>query len=228
MGRPINFKKIGGNTSAAGQQLLLSAWFDGEVGPEDAFVVKQTASRSFMLAAVANPARVGVFKLDTDEVEGETAVLEVEPFGKTNSVGFGFATVSLTTGGATTLADGNYDLTLSFNGGLLMPSQLDPQYFPVIKFRVEDGEFVEIIEIVNAGRFPDDPDGITYTFNDGDLAIQTPPTVTVDSTVELFEQVVEKASKLTQHRVVTSNGNAYKYKVGVAADEDGEADVKTA
>lgn len=226
MGRPINFKKIGGNTAAAGEQLLFSAWFSGESAPEPAFVVKQTASRSFMLAAVANPARVGVFTLGNIEVEDEIAVLEVSPFGETTSTGFAVATATLVTGGATTLANGSYDLIMVNSGSNPEPANFDPLNFPVIKVRVEDGAFVEIIEIVNAGRFFIDPAGFTYSFTGDD--IQTNPTITLATTTELFVPVIEKASKLTQHRVVTFDGNAYKYKVGVAADEAGEADVATA
>lgn len=223
MGRPINYKKIGGATSAEGQQLILSAWFDGEVGPENAYVVKQTASRSFLLAAVADPTRNGVFKLGNAAVEGETAVLEVLPFGKTVPNGFAIATVTVESGGATTELDGEY--TLTYLSGDVEPVSGE---VPVITFSVAAGVFTNIVEIVDGGRFLTDPTSATLTFANSELNISENPTVTVDTVTALTAPEVENAEKLTQHRVVTFDGNAYKYKVGVAADEDGEADLATA
>ncbi len=219
MGRPINFKKIGGNTSAAGQQLLLSAWFEGQMAAEPAFVVKQTASRTFLLAAVANPARTGIFRLGNTAVEGQTAVLEVSPFGQTMSGGFELTTVTLTSGGATTLADGQH--TLEYVSGSPTPSIL-----PEIEFEVVGGVFTAIVGIIEPGLFPTDPTGSVLTFTGP--SIQTPPTVTVTAATELFVPSVENARKLTLHRVATFDGNAYKYKVGVAAAVAGEADLSTA
>ncbi len=221
MGRPINFKKIGGNTSAAGQQLLLSAWFEGQMAAEPAFVVKQTASRTFLLAAVANPARTGIFRLGNTAVEGETAVLEVSPFGQTMSGGFELTTVTLTSGGATLVPDGQY--TLNYVSGSPTPSLV-----PEIEFEVTGGVFTAIVGIVEPGIFPTDPTGSVLTFSSVALSIQTPPTVTVTAATELFVPSVENARKLTQHRVATFDGNAYKYKVGVAAAVAGEADLSTA
>jgi hypothetical protein len=226
MGRPINHKKIGGNTSAAGQQLVLSAWFEGEVGPESAFLVKQKASRSFILAAVADPSRFGVFKLGNTVVEGETAILEVLPFGKTEPNGFAIATVTLASGGATTEVDGNYDLT--YASGAPANETDAEEDFPLITFRVESGAFVEVVEVVRGGRFLTTPVGSTYGFDAVALDISVNPTVTVNTATALTTQAVENARKLAQHRVTTFDDNTYKYKVGESANEDGEANVATA
>jgi hypothetical protein len=225
MGRPINFKKIGGNTSAAGQQLLLSAWFTGEGAPEPAFVVKQTASRSFLLASVSTPSRIGEFRLGNTAVQGETAILESLPFGKTMSNGFAIATATLTTGGATTLADGDYDL--EYVSGSPAPENDDPSDLPIIKLTVSGGEFVAIVSIVQPGRFLTNPVNAVLTFSSA-TDVQTPPTLTIATTTELFVPAIENVRKITQHRVVTFDGNAYKYEVGVAAALDGEADIRTA
>lgn len=226
MGRPINYKKIGGNTSSAGQQLRLTAWFENSMGAEPAFVVKQTASRSFLLAAVADPNKRGVFRLGNTLVQGETAILEVMPFGLTEPNGFAIATVTLTTGGATLVPDGEY--TLNYVSGSPAPAEEFETDMPLITFLVESGVFTEIVEIVEPGRFLTTPAGSVLTFSSVALSIQTNPTVTVNTATQLFAPVVENARKLTQHRVVTFDGNAYKYKVGVAADQAGEADLETA
>lgn len=82
MGRPINYKKIGGDTDNAGNQLVFQAWFTGEDDAEDAFLVKQITETKFKVAATADSSRVQIMELvdEQDNVEG-TCFMTIRAFG---------------------------------------------------------------------------------------------------------------------------------------------------
>lgn len=82
MGRPINYKKIGGDTDNAGNQLVFQAWFTGEEEAEDAFLVKQITETKFKVAATADSSRVQIMELvdEQDNVEG-TCFMTIRAFG---------------------------------------------------------------------------------------------------------------------------------------------------
>lgn len=81
MGRPINFKKIGGDTSQPGNQLQYLAWFDGEGSAETAWLRKQTGVSRFILVAEADNDRSQTFYIQEGEPsEAGEAVLKVRPF----------------------------------------------------------------------------------------------------------------------------------------------------
>lgn len=88
MGRPINYKKIGGNTSQTGNQLLFQAWFTGEEEAEDAFLVKQISETRFKVAAVADSSRVEIMELVDEDVNVEgTCFMTIIPFGSSTNEG---------------------------------------------------------------------------------------------------------------------------------------------
>jgi hypothetical protein len=88
MGRPINYKKIGGDTANTGNQLLFQAWFTGEDDAENAFLVKQVSETRFKVAAVADPSRVEIMELvdEQDNVEG-TCYMTIRAFGNVSFEG---------------------------------------------------------------------------------------------------------------------------------------------
>jgi len=69
MGRPIN-KKFFGNPASAGYQVACRAWFVGEGGAEDGYILSQRSNSVYVVASVAGPAtRTGSLEL----VEGAPA-----------------------------------------------------------------------------------------------------------------------------------------------------------
>lgn len=81
MGRPINYNKIGGDTSQVGNQLQFLAWFDGEGAAETAWLEKQTGVSRFKLVAEADSDRRQEFYIsEADPSEVGEAALKVLPF----------------------------------------------------------------------------------------------------------------------------------------------------
>jgi hypothetical protein len=206
MGRPINYKKLGGDPAQDGEQFVFTAWFDGEVGPEAAFLVKQVATRRFRLAAVADATRIGLFDLSDTAIEGETAILEVRPFAEVETFSITEVTVDSVTD---VIADGSYNVTLA--GG-------DPISAATITFVADTGVYT--ITLVDGGEYPTDLSGATIS------ATVAGETVEFEVTT-VSNAIVESANKVKQHRVITNEGGAYKYDVNEAASGEGEADIKT-
>jgi hypothetical protein len=207
MGRPINYKKIGGNTSQDGNQLLFSAWFTGEAGPEDAWVVKQVAKRKFRLAAVADATRQGVFTLsDAVDAVGD-CVLAVTAVDAPQTV----SAVAIAAGGDVSDADGDYTVTVV--GGTFTEAA-------TLTVTVDTGEVTAVV-VLSGGVYsvaPTNPVSVTG--------------LTVDSAAPTFNltfaAIPESTNRILKHRVATFEGNMYKYDVDIAASEAGEADVATA
>jgi len=215
MGRPINYKKKGGNPSESGFQFVLRAWFDGQMAEEDAYIVKQVGTSRFILAAVSNRSRTGIFTLGEQVVQGSVATMSAEPFGATAQVGFTATDVTLISNGATGVSDGQYQL--GYNTGT--------DDWIIITFEVVDGEFVSIVGIDEGGVSPTDLTGQTLEFTSVGILMTVDPEVRIDTMEPAFGQKTEFVSKILQHRVVTFEGNSYTYEFGPAADETGEADV---
>jgi hypothetical protein len=207
MGRPINYKKLGGDPAQDGEQFVFTAWFEGEGAPEEAFLVKQVATRRFRLAAIADPTRIGLFDLSDAAVEGETAILEVRPFGPVET--FSITEVEVDSV-SDPIADDTYNVTLV--GG-------DPISAATITLVADTGVYT--VTLVDGGEYPTDLDGVTLTATVGGEDVDF--TVTTASNI-----IPETANKVKQHRVITNEGGAYKYDVDIPASEDGDADIKTA
>lgn len=218
MGRPINYKIKGGDTDKDGEQFVLRAWFTGQMAAEDAFIVKQLSTTRFLLAANANSSRTGIFTLGPSPVQGSVATLSVEPFGATQNIGFGATAVTLVTGGATAVPDGTYSVSY----------QTETDEWIVISVEVVGGVFTEINSIEEAGVSIVDLTGQTLEFSSVGMLITENPTVTIVSMAPVSGQKVEFATKILQHRVITSEGNSYVYRLGGIANETGEADVASA
>lgn len=209
MGRPINYKKLGGDPAQDGEQLVFSAWFEGEGAAEPAYLVKQVATRRYRLAAVADDTRVGIFTLGDEVTEGEFALMVTDPFGSPDT--FAVDAVTVTNSPTFSGVDGTYEVT--FAGG-------DPIEALVVTFVITT-DAITSTTITSGGKYPTNLNGVTLT---GTLAGEA---IEVTATTIVAGSITETANKIMQHRVITNEGGAYKYDVDVAASEDGDADLTT-
>jgi hypothetical protein len=122
VGRPIH-TKFGGNVSGTGDQIRVMAHLDATVGPEPAWIVKQTGSTRFNVSSVAGgatPTRSGTcFLVGNDEPVLNQCYLRVLPTavddggGALFSAAFAAATATVTAGGS----GYSVDDTLTLAGG---------------------------------------------------------------------------------------------------------------
>lgn len=119
MGRPINFNKIGGDTSQPGNQLQFVAWFDGQGSAETAWLEKQTGVSRFRLVAEADSDRRQLFYIgDGEPSEAGEAALKVLPFSEDTNAELSVdhlvvSDVEIATGGSDIdEIDGDYTVTV--------------------------------------------------------------------------------------------------------------------
>jgi hypothetical protein len=204
MGRPINFKKIGGNTNQDGNQLQFLAWFEGEAGPETAWVSKQVATNRFRLVAEADNARTGIFPLSENPPSAAgQASLQVTGFIFDGTI----TAPTIANSGDVSDADGDYTVTLV--GGTFTEAA-------TLTATVLDGE-VTVITLISGG---------VYSVAPSSPATVTGLTGTSPSIGFTFVAIPEAARKIAQHRVITFEGNGYKYDIDVVAGVAGEATIR--
>lgn len=204
MGRPINYKKLGGELSQDGEQLLFRAYFTEGSEEENAYLVKQVGVDKFRLAAVSDSAMVEDFTLGETTLQGDTAVLNVTNFNTKYEIS------SLTVTNSPTFAgeDGTYSVTIV--GG-------NPETAATADVVVAT-DTISSVTITDGGSYPTDLSGVTLSATVSGELVEFSSTTT---------SIPEKARKITQHRVYTFEGNAYKYEIDANADSTGEADVAT-
>lgn len=122
MGRPLH-TKIGGNVTGTGDQVRVMAHLDATVGPEPAWILKQTGATRYVVNSVAGgatPTRTGtVYLVGNDEPEINQCYLRILPIaiddggGALFSAAFAAATATVTAGGA----GYSVDDTLTLAGG---------------------------------------------------------------------------------------------------------------
>lgn len=203
MGRPINYKKLGGELTQDGEQLLFRAYFTDGSAEEDAYLVKQVGTDKYRLAAASDSDMVEDFALGETAVQGETAIMNVN----TN-----YEITALTETNSPTFSgvDGTYSVTIA--GG--NPKNGESATADV----VIDLDAIDTIAITNGGTYPTDLSGVTLSATVAGEEVEFSATTSA---------TVEKAKKITQHRVYTFEGNAYKYEIGEVADQVAEADLST-
>lgn len=204
MGRPINYKKLGGELSQDGEQLSFRAYFTEGSAEEDAYLVKQVGTDKYRLAAVADSNMVEDFTLGETVTQGVTATMNV-------NTNYEITALTVTNAPAFLSVDGTYSVTVS--GG--NPKNGANATADVVIAT----DTISTITITNGGIYPTDLSGITLSANVAGEEVEFSATTSA---------TVEKAKKITQHRVYTFEGNAYKYEIGETADSVSEADLTTA
>lgn len=206
MGRPINHRKIGGDGDADGNQLLFSAWFDGENEAEEAYLVKQVATNKFRLMAKASADRNQICTL-VEEIEDEgQCSITVVPYNGPEQID----SVLINDAGTFDGVDGVYSATVV--GGTYTRAA-------TLEIEIDNNVVIDVV-VTDGGSYtvlPDDGFGV----NGLPDSVEDDPTFDLDDTSIIREHV----KKFMLYKVVTFENNVYKYSMAVSADADGEADV---
>lgn len=204
MGRPINYKKLGGVLTQDGQQLSFRAFFTDGSAEEDAYLVKQVGTDKYRLAAVADSNMVEDFTLGETTVQGDTAVMNV-------NTNYEITALTVTNAPVFSGVDGTYSVTI-FGGN---PKNGQSATADIVILT----DAIDSVTVTDGGTYPTDLSGVTLSATVAGEEVEFSATTTA---------TVEKAKKITQHRVYTFEGNAYKYEIGEVADSISEADLTTA